>query len=445
MFSNQEVFTPGEKIYMIRKQIGASQKEIAGDKITRNLISQIENNKTKLAPSTARIIADNLKRLITKKGIKFWDITPEWLIEDKEAQLNNIANNCIKELRAMKLENKSNDFLRSKISEVEEFINHGGINLKRQYELYEIISEIHFQLNDYCEGLLKLQLSIDIALKEKAYNDVVRLILELSRQLYINGGSYLEAIRNMHVALNLYNEYKLKDETLLKKIYFNTALYYFLFGKINSSIEYLNRVRHECTLSTTEEMDVNLLTANCYENNDELDAAKEIYLATLDVALKKTETKVIIKIYNNLGTIYRKKGDFEKSLKYLDHAINIKSDLESIYYAKTLFNALENYIEMDNEELITLNFNSALEFIEKSKNSRMYYDLIVKIYDYFIIKEKYDIVYLLLKKLEINIKRKFILDKSVVNLFFKASDELGTNKKVKKELYECGINLLKIF
>lgn len=445
MFNEQEVFTPGEKIYMIRKQIGASQKEIAGDKITRNLISQIENDKTKLVYSTAKIIADNMKRLIVKKGIKNLEVTPEWLIEDEEAQFNNIANNYIKELRAMKLESKSSDFLKSKINEVEEFIKHGGVNLKKQYELYESISEIYFQLNDYCEGLLKLQLSIDIALKEKSYNDAVRLMLELSGQLCVNGGSYLEQIRNMHVALNLYNEYNLKDEILLKKIYFNTALYYSTLDKNKTSIEYLNKLKSECTLSTSEKLDVNLLIANCHEGDKEFDVAKHIYLTTLDVALKESEAKVIIKIYNNLGTIYRINGDLEKSLKYIEHAINIKSDLEPIYYARTLYNALENYIEMDNEELITKNLNLALEFIEKAKNNRMYYELIVKVYDYFISKGRYDIVYSILRKAEIGIKRKFIIEKSVVNLFFKASYELEGDNKTKKELFERGINLLKMF
>lgn len=446
MFNEQEVFTPGEKIYMIRKQIGASQKEIAGDKITRNLISQIENNKINLTLSTARTIADNMKKLIAKKGIKFFTITPEWLIEDEETQLskiaNNIADNYIKDIRAIKLENKSNDFLKSKVSEVEEFMNFSkkNLNLKKQCEIYEIISDVYFLINDYCESFIKLQLSIDTAIKEKSYNDAIRLMLKLSNQMYQSGGSDLEQIRNMHAALNLYREHELNDEVLLKKIYFNTALYYSILGKNKTSIEYLKKLESECDLSTPEKLDVELLIANCYEGDNEIEIAKNIYLNTLDLALRESDAKVIIKIYNNLGTIYRKKGNLEKSLRYLNHAINIKSDLEPIYYAKTLNNALENYIEMDNEELVTQNLNKALELLEKCKQSRMYYELLLKLYNYFLLREKYDSIYYILKKVEVGIKTKLIKDKDAVNLFFKTS-----YIKKDEKLLELGLNLFNIF
>jgi len=440
MLNELEILTSGQKLRKIRKRIGATQKDVTGDEVSRNLISQIENGKTNLSIATAKIIADNMNSIITKKGIKDLYITSEWLLADKETQTNNIADKYIKELRAIKLENRTYEYLKDKINEIEDFIYQSSVNFKKQSELYEIISDIYFGCKEDCEAFLKLQLSIDTALKDEQYNDAARLMVQLAKHLYMLGGSSFEQLRNMHIALNLYKENNLKDEGLLKKIYFNTALYYSIADKNKAAIDYLNKLKEECNLAISECLDVDLLIANCYEGDKKYDLAEELYLATLDIALKESEAEIIIKIYSNLGTIYRIKGDREKSLKYLNHAINIKSYLEPINYAKSLYTTIENFIKMDCEELIIKNYNKALEFIDRCNDNRMYYELIVMIYDYFMSIGNRDIVYSILKKTQVGIKRKIIIEKDVVNLFFKASHELKDN-----ELFERGIKLLKLF
>ena len=56
------LLTPGEKIKKIRKDFKIKQNEITGGKITRNLVSLIENNRADLTASTAEIIANSIKR-----------------------------------------------------------------------------------------------------------------------------------------------------------------------------------------------------------------------------------------------------------------------------------------------------------------------------------------------------------------------------------------------
>lgn len=54
--------TIGQRIRMVRKYLGVKQYEITSGKITRNLISAIENDKVRLTPENARLIYDNLNR-----------------------------------------------------------------------------------------------------------------------------------------------------------------------------------------------------------------------------------------------------------------------------------------------------------------------------------------------------------------------------------------------
>lgn len=440
-----EILTPGEKVRKIRKMIGATQKEVAGDEITRNLISQIENGKTNLSIATTKIIADNMNSIITKKGIKNLYITTEWLLEDIDTQANNIADNYIKELSIIRLENREYVFFQEKVKEIETFIKRWNVCLKRQYKIYEIISEIYFMFNKYDESFFKIEISLDIAIQDKSYSECIRLMLELSRRLDSVGGTSLEHLRTMHLALNMYKENNLNDESTLKKIYFNTALHHSKLDRYDISIEYLDKLTRECSLSIRETLDVNLLKANCYEDINRLNEAEKLYLSTLDVALKEYEATVISKIYNSLGTLYRLKKDKINSLKYINYSLHIQNDIKEKDYAKTLYYATENYIEMDIKNLVLDTYHLALSWLDKTFNSKLYYSLSIKLYNYFIGKEEYNVLYNILKKIEVAIKRKIIVDKESVNLFFTAAYTVKPlNKKKSEELFETGINLLKL-
>lgn len=439
-----EILTPGEKIKKVRKAIGASQQDIAGAKITRNLVSQIENGKTKLVTSTAEIICDNIMEFINNKAIKEFNITPEWLLEDIETQINNIAETYLNELRKLRVSTNNENF-KEVVEDVENFINKCDISYKLKAEIYEVISDIYFNYNDYNTSILKLQNSLDIITREKDYEESLRLMLNLSTKVYINSGDALQQLMAMHSALNLYTYNRLNNKDLLKKIYFNFSLYYSEINMHDKSIEYLDKLLREFTLSIKEELDVKLLKANCYEEVKEYILAEKMYLAVLDISLKVSNSTVTSKIYNSLGTLYRLMGKNENSLKYIGYSLEIK-DIEKRNYAKTLYYALENYIEMDNEELVIKNYSGSLNFIDKVNNGSLYYNIASKLYDYFNIKGQYEIIFNLLRKIEINIKRKIITDKDVVNLFFKTSYELKAYDISKsEEIFEKGILLLQYF
>jgi transcriptional regulator with XRE-family HTH domain len=440
-----EILTPGEKVRKIRKMIGATQKEVAGEGVTRNLISQIENGKTKLSMTTAKIICDNIKLIINKKNIENSNIKPttEWLLEDAYTQANNIADDYIKELRIIELEKKKDDNVQERVQEIESFISKWDISLEKKSQIYELISDIYFSLDNLNESFLKMQISLDLSIQNKEYDESIRLMMALCKRMDSSGGNALERLRTVHLALNMYRENNLNNKNLLKKIYFNAALYYSMIEMFDVSIEYLNQLIEECSLSTRETLDVNLLKGICYEDSNRLDEAERLYLDTLDISLKEYEATVTSKIYCSLGTLYRLKGDRTNSLEYINYSLKIQKDIEEKDYGKTLYYAVENYIEMNDKNLVLKNFCLALTWLDKTRNGTMYYELILKLYNYFINHNDYSNIYKLLKKLEVAIKCKIVGNKESINLFFKTTHIMKPIDKVKSyELFNIGINLL---
>ena len=83
--SNVHLLTPGEKIKKIRKDFKIKQSDITGGKITRNLISLIENNRAELTESTAKIICNSINSICEKRNIDFM-MTSDDLLKNNTIQ-----------------------------------------------------------------------------------------------------------------------------------------------------------------------------------------------------------------------------------------------------------------------------------------------------------------------------------------------------------------------
>ena len=87
--SNVHLLTPGEKIKKIRKDFKIKQRDITGGKITRNLISLIENNRADLTVSTAGIIVSSINDICKKRDIDF-KMTTDDLLKNNTIQADKM-------------------------------------------------------------------------------------------------------------------------------------------------------------------------------------------------------------------------------------------------------------------------------------------------------------------------------------------------------------------
>ena len=89
MFDN-EIVPINVKFKRLRLMLEATQDEIAYNICTKNTISQIENNKQNPTLNLATGTAKNFNEIAKKKGINIELITGNYLIQDENAQANNI-------------------------------------------------------------------------------------------------------------------------------------------------------------------------------------------------------------------------------------------------------------------------------------------------------------------------------------------------------------------
>lgn len=64
------IYSPREKLQILRKQYKISQGELVGDKISRSHLAMIETGKTKLNKHIAQILVENFNKIIEARGIK---------------------------------------------------------------------------------------------------------------------------------------------------------------------------------------------------------------------------------------------------------------------------------------------------------------------------------------------------------------------------------------
>lgn len=91
--------TIGEKIKKARKEQGKTQSELAGDRITRNMLSAIESNKAYPSVETAKYIANELnlpfEYLISDEDNVFWYKKKEIILKIKAEYKNKSFFSCI--------------------------------------------------------------------------------------------------------------------------------------------------------------------------------------------------------------------------------------------------------------------------------------------------------------------------------------------------------------
>lgn len=105
-FMEDVILPPGEKIRRIRAFLGAKQEDLVGNKITRNLISYIENGKIRLTRNTAEIIAENIIRLSEKQKNPI-HISVDYLMETEMEQANRILGKLRDELEKYSQSNEN--------------------------------------------------------------------------------------------------------------------------------------------------------------------------------------------------------------------------------------------------------------------------------------------------------------------------------------------------
>ena len=128
------IYSPREKLQLLRKHYKISQIELVGDKVSRSHLAMIETGKTKLSKRVAQVLVENFNEILEKRGVGDI-ITLDYVIEDTKDQITKKRAYYIEVLNKGIL----NDDL---IYEIENFIKVSDISSK--VVLYSKIGDFYF-------------------------------------------------------------------------------------------------------------------------------------------------------------------------------------------------------------------------------------------------------------------------------------------------------------
>lgn len=328
------IYSPREKLQILRKQYKISQLELVGDKISRSHLAMIETGKTKLSKRVAQALVENFNYILQNKGLTE-KITLDYLIEDTNMQ--------IKKKRAHYVEALNKGILNEElIHEIENFIKVSDVESK--VVLYTKIGDFYFAANHLKRSFGYFSRTFDEALKLNDIRLLENIILKLTsincmNKDYINNVTIERAVKDKLEKLNFG-----KKEQIVN----NFVNSFSSLGEYDKAISYTDLLLKE--INDKESIyKLELNKANFLEKKEIYVSAISIYRGML-LKYKEENKKIVISI--KLMNAYKLKGELVK--------------VES-YYKKNIV-SLKKFSEI--EESQCLNFEMALASLYLDKNDR---------------------------------------------------------------------------
>ncbi|KXG78935.1 helix-turn-helix domain-containing protein [Thermotalea metallivorans] len=378
-FMEDVILPPGEKIRRIRAFLGAKQEDLAGDKITRNMISYIENGKTRLTKSTAEVIAENMIRLSEAQKNPI-HISVDYLMETEMEQANRILEKLRNELEKYSETNEKR-FIEG-FQRAQEILAEWNLP-ERRAAIYEVAGDFYYQKQKYHESYIHYI---------KALEDYIRInhhrktawIYSLLGRVSIELKNYQETINFNNYSMLILESHHMEEPEIMKRILFNNALAYWYLQLHDHCLELLDKLTKTYDdFSTEQHLDILNMKANCYLDRNELRQAEKIYINILEVAQEDNNLEMIAIAYKNLCEIYEKKGEETKAIEYGYKALEIREKIDSEYLPGTLLILGRLHQSIQNHE-------KAQEYLSKTlKTAQKRFDANIQAEAYKLLLETY--------------------------------------------------------
>ena len=350
-----ENITVGQNLKRIRKELELKQYSITGGKITRNLISLIENDKTPLYEDNAKIIAENMNSNAMEKNMNIY-IEPEDILDPKRYDAKKDADVYIEGLRK-RLEENHLEIRPEELQKVELFLNNWNLSDKKII-IYELWADMYYKARDFENEHMYLTKAWEYSFMYPKRKGNYRIISNLISNC-INSGKYEEAIRLGN--LGLLSQKNLTDND--KKVFhYNNALAYSYLNKFDDGLREL-AIAKKYNLNANDKLERKILVSEgfCYVKKGEYGKALNDYNLALRMLNTNKNYDELCLIYTNMMEVFVKSKDSKKISEYLNLVINLLHDLEdnSSYIIKI-------YLEIANAYLFLKKYNSSEEYLLKA-------------------------------------------------------------------------------
>ncbi len=345
-----EILSPGKKLRTIRNKFGIKQSEITGGEITRELISIIENDKCRIMPQVAKIIAYNINKICRERNIDFV-LEPSYLLEDVKTQAIKIAENYIEILNSY---NKLTSESKKVLNEVEAFLMKYDVDDKKII-LYEKLGDIYknsYQYNKSYEFYIKALENNKKGFKNEALFKLIQKLGAICMFL----GRYEDALNFNDLALSYKDNV---PENLKYVVYFNNLLCYFYMKDYRRTLEEINSVKVNFKkLLEIDLFELNSLKSNCLVHLENYSEALEIDKKLLE-QLAEDDISNRLMVLGNMLDIYIIIKDIDNIEQYMT---KIVYEL-SIWKGDNIPFFLPNlYCQLECAAILIGDFNAAKEY-----------------------------------------------------------------------------------
>ncbi|WP_083238817.1 tetratricopeptide repeat protein [Caloranaerobacter ferrireducens] len=331
-----------EKIKAIRKFLKINQKELAGDGIDRSLISYIENGKVKLSNETAKVLANNLRKILQRKNLDY-QVDADYLLADEKKQVSYKLNTIIEILKT-KIKNSSSEFLKE-LYIAEELLRKWDIPSKKA-AIYDLAGDYFFTKLNYHKSKFYYMKAIGNYFRLNDFRKLANVCTKVGRCL-LKRGDYEGVISLNEYALSIMEDFKVLDKSLRKRILFNNSLALYKIKSYEESLNCLDKLVSEFKISQNSNyMDVLLLKGNIYIEIGRFEEGLKIYKQLLDLSKKNDNLEKMASAYNNMGEVYYKLKDIDKSIEFLEKSLRIRKEINSIYLISTIKSFIDKLFEV---------------------------------------------------------------------------------------------------
>ncbi|GKX69003.1 tetratricopeptide repeat protein [Inconstantimicrobium mannanitabidum] len=359
-----EILSPGQKIKKIRQEFKINQKDITGNKITRELISIIENDKSALTPAVAEIITDNINRICKDRNIDF-HLDSEYLLEDVNFQTNKMANQYL-EFLCVNEDNLSKDFSKD-IEEIELFLIRYDVPEKKMI-IYEKIADILKKQKDYSRSYTYYIKAFEN--HNHLFNDIKLFnLLQKLGNVCIYLQKYKESLDFNKLAL-IYNDNVPED--LKFKVLFNTTLAYMNLKEYDKALIEIEHILSTFKALTEEDtLSLNVLKVNCLRFKKFYSDAFNLNQSMLD-NIDSNDKGHIALITGNILDIYTVLKDISNIKIYIDKLLYLLKDYDNAkesYYTANCYNQLGISANLiGNKELAIDCYKKSIEIAKHQKD-----------------------------------------------------------------------------
>lgn len=395
---NSNEITSGKNLKRIRNELGLKQYEIAGEEITRNLISLIENDKATLYDNAANIIAKNINKIMCERNLNIF-IKPEDLLKPERYRARKKANTYIEELEK-KLVKKEFEIELEKLNEIEAFLNQWDL-VDKKVKIYELLGDIYYTSSDlnkeYYYYFKALEASYDYPNMKNRYKLASKLVYNC-----IVTGKNEEAISLCSYILLSQNDIPDRYKGIF---YYNSAIAHRNLEDIDKCLKALDNAKKYFDINVDFKK-VLMLEGICYSRVGNYNKALKSYNRILEILDEKNGLDETCVAYINIIQVYMEKDDRENVIKYFDKAmINLPYISEDSFYLPEIYFEVSNiYLYLKNYDSCEKYLNTALVLSKKNGKHNLYKKFLSSLIELYIEADWSDKLYNLIKTLKNEIK-----------------------------------------